>query len=141
VPEVQDVASAAQLREHLRRGELLFAEESCAAPGPAAKAGAQTQNNAASRKAVLTGFIGTLRRLYVGQNGLTCDNENGYHLYMYSNSAENRETRSGTCTPAVPDGRVVSGQLLGDRGELVIEHNGRDYRLRLTQSGKLILTA
>ncbi|HEY7675011.1 MAG TPA: hemin uptake protein HemP [Burkholderiales bacterium] len=40
-----------------------------------------------------------------------------------------------------PDGRVVSGQLLGERRELVIEHNGREYRLRLTQSGKLILTA
>jgi len=40
-----------------------------------------------------------------------------------------------------PSGRVVSDQLLGQRGELVIEHNGREYRLRLTQSGKLILTA
>jgi hemin uptake protein HemP len=40
-----------------------------------------------------------------------------------------------------PAGRVASERLLGDRGELVIEHNGRDYRLRLTQSGKLILTA
>jgi len=38
-------------------------------------------------------------------------------------------------------GRVVSQRLLGERGELVIEHNGREYRLRLTQSGKLILTA
>jgi len=38
-------------------------------------------------------------------------------------------------------GRVVSNRLLGDRGELVIEHNGREYRLRLTQNGKLILTA
>jgi hemin uptake protein HemP len=40
-----------------------------------------------------------------------------------------------------PGGRVVSNRLLGERGELVIEHNGREYRLRLTQSGKLILTA
>jgi hemin uptake protein HemP len=37
--------------------------------------------------------------------------------------------------------RVNSCGLLGARGELVIEHNGREYRLRLTQSGKLILTA
>ena len=36
---------------------------------------------------------------------------------------------------------MVSNRLLGERGELVIEHNGREYRLRLTQSGKLILTA
>jgi len=40
-----------------------------------------------------------------------------------------------------PEGRAVSRQLLGERGELLIEHNGREYRLRLTQSGKLILTA
>lgn len=39
------------------------------------------------------------------------------------------------------DGRVLSDRLLGERGELVIEHNGREYRLRLTQNGKLILTA
>jgi hemin uptake protein HemP len=37
--------------------------------------------------------------------------------------------------------RVSSEKLLGSRGELVILHNGREYRLRLTQSGKLILTA
>jgi hemin uptake protein HemP len=37
--------------------------------------------------------------------------------------------------------RVTSASLLGPRGELVILHNGREYRLRLTQSGKLILTA
>jgi hemin uptake protein HemP len=37
--------------------------------------------------------------------------------------------------------RVASADLLGERGELVIEHQGREYRLRLTQNGKLILTA
>ena len=37
--------------------------------------------------------------------------------------------------------RVRSSDLVGKRGELVIEHNGREYRLRLTQGGKLILTA
>jgi hemin uptake protein HemP len=47
----------------------------------------------------------------------------------------------GTEELRFPDGRVVSRQLLGERRELVIEHNGREYRLRLTQSGKLILTA
>ena len=40
-----------------------------------------------------------------------------------------------------PGGRAMSEQLVGRRGELVIEHKGREYRLRLTQSGKLILTA
>ena len=38
-------------------------------------------------------------------------------------------------------GRVMSTELLGERGELIIEHDGREYRLRITQSGKLILTA
>ncbi len=37
--------------------------------------------------------------------------------------------------------RVTSEAILGARNELVILHNGREYRLRLTQNGKLILTA
>jgi len=37
--------------------------------------------------------------------------------------------------------RVTSEALLGHRQVLVIVHNGREYRLRLTQNGKLILTA
>ncbi len=36
---------------------------------------------------------------------------------------------------------VASEQLLGAAGELLIMHAGRQYRLRLTQNGKLILTA
>jgi hemin uptake protein HemP len=37
--------------------------------------------------------------------------------------------------------RVDSASLLGSARELVIEHAGREYRLRVTQNGKLILTA
>jgi len=37
--------------------------------------------------------------------------------------------------------RVESDALLGDAKELLIVHNGREYRLRMTQNGKLILTA
>ncbi len=37
--------------------------------------------------------------------------------------------------------RISSESLLGRGKELVILHNGREYRLRLTQNGKLILTA
>ncbi len=37
--------------------------------------------------------------------------------------------------------RVTSNELLGGAIEVIIEHHGRDYRLRLTQNGKLILTA
>jgi hemin uptake protein HemP len=44
-------------------------------------------------------------------------------------------------SPSVAPRRLQSEALLGGSGELVIEHKGRDYRLRLTQNGKLILTA
>jgi hemin uptake protein HemP len=37
--------------------------------------------------------------------------------------------------------RVSSGALLGACRELVILHQGREYTLRVTRSGKLILTA
>jgi hemin uptake protein HemP len=37
--------------------------------------------------------------------------------------------------------RVTSRELMQDRTELVIVHDGREYRLRVTQNGKLILTA
>jgi hemin uptake protein HemP len=47
---------------------------------------------------------------------------------------------AGAGTPVAP-ARVLSEALLGPRGELLIVHNGREYRLRLTQNGKLILTA
>lgn len=52
--------------------------------------------------------------------------------------AAKRESSSGA---SVPPARVSSESLLGARGELLIVHNGREYRLRLTQNGKLILTA
>lgn len=37
--------------------------------------------------------------------------------------------------------RVPSEALLGARGELIIVHAGREYRLRRTSLGKLMLTA
>jgi len=40
-----------------------------------------------------------------------------------------------------PPRRVASDVLLGSGRELVIIHGGREYRLRVTQNGKLILTA
>lgn len=48
------------------------------------------------------------------------------------------ESRALTARPVA---RVPSKALLGDHGELIIEHAGREYRLRRTRSGKLILTA
>ena len=72
---------------------------------------------------------------------MTCGNENGYHLYVRPEPDQNFDMDQDPAPKSFPSGRVVSGQLLGSRGDLVIEHNGREYRLRLTQSGKLILTA
>jgi len=43
-------------------------------------------------------------------------------------------------TPPAP-AKVTSESLLGARKELLITHQGREYRLRITQNGKLILTA
>jgi hemin uptake protein HemP len=37
--------------------------------------------------------------------------------------------------------RVASGELFGNATELVIVHGQREYRLRVTSNGKLILTA
>ena len=53
----------------------------------------------------------------------------------------NARSQGAGCPPAQPPARVSSESLLGPRGELLIVHNGREYRLRLTQNGKLILTA
>jgi hemin uptake protein HemP len=48
---------------------------------------------------------------------------------------------TATPTPEVAARRINSSELLGPRGEIIIQHDGREYRLRLTQNGKLILTA
>jgi hemin uptake protein HemP len=37
--------------------------------------------------------------------------------------------------------RVASGELFGAANELLIVHGQREYRLRVTSNGKLILTA
>lgn len=36
--------------------------------------------------------------------------------------------------------RWASGDLFGDAQEILIEHAGQEYRLRITRQGKLILT-
>jgi len=46
-----------------------------------------------------------------------------------------------TTLPKPKPRRVASESLLAPTGELVIVHNGREYRLRVTLKGKLILTA
>jgi hemin uptake protein HemP len=39
-----------------------------------------------------------------------------------------------------PKRRVASAVLLRGGRQLIIEHNGEEYQLRLTKNGKLILT-
>ena len=59
------------------------------------------------------------------------------------------ETTQPTTADALPDAFTASGTwrpltseaLFQGRAEVVIRHNGRDYRLRRTRLGKLILTA
>lgn len=46
---------------------------------------------------------------------------------------------SGRPPKAAPR-RLSSRELLGDAQEVIIEHEGDDYRLRCTSKGKLILT-
>lgn len=58
---------------------------------------------------------------------------NGLHDEHPSNAA--------SAASHTPIRAVSSEELLGARGELHIEHQGRQYRLRRTQNGKLILTA
>ena len=48
-------------------------------------------------------------------------------------SGERRKSPTEIC-------RVSAATLFGGRTELIVEHNGEDYRLRITSRGKLILT-
>jgi hemin uptake protein HemP len=52
--------------------------------------------------------------------------------------SEAEPTRLETATSTLT--RWTSSQLLAGQRESVIEHNGVEYRLRLTGQGKLILT-
>jgi len=60
---------------------------------------------------------------------------------MDTKAAQTRTDETQPRADAAQPPRVNSRSLLGERGELVIEHAGREYRLRITQNGKLILTA
>jgi hemin uptake protein HemP len=66
------------------------------------------------------------------------DNENHYRLRV--SSADRKTPPQRLDRPAEPL-RIPSDQLLGAAGQAVIIHKGREYILRQTQNGKLILTA
>ena len=55
----------------------------------------------------------------------------------YHRPTEERRSAEQTLSPR----RIASAMLLGTRKQLIIEHNGREYRLQATRNGKLILTA
>jgi hemin uptake protein HemP len=73
---------------------------------------------------------------------LTEKDENDYRLEMTPESSPVLPIKTPRSAPSQTFPRQVSSdQLLGGQGELVILHAGRQYRLRVTQNGKLILTA
>lgn len=61
---------------------------------------------------------------------------------MSSEETTNPDPRppQGPASPSVSQERVISSEelLLGDQ-EIIIDHQGERYRLRLTRNGKLIL--
>ena len=61
-------------------------------------------------------------------------------------SAKPTPSLAAVPTPAAanepaPVRRITSAALMQDQREVEIEHNNKIYRLRITQLGKLILTA
>lgn len=61
-------------------------------------------------------------------------------------SAENKKTSDRTCGPPQSSSagqgarRLRVAELLAGEREVILEHGGQDYRLRITANGKLILT-
>jgi hemin uptake protein HemP len=70
-------------------------------------------------------------------------NKNDYRLCMEKKTGAIAEARTRPAADKTGESirKVSSAELLGKQGELLIEQMGREYRLRLTQNGKLILTA
>lgn len=65
-------------------------------------------------------------------------------IIIVSSVKDNDEKRGIVAAPKqkpVQPVRVSSEVLLGPAQELLILHEGREYRLRRTQNGRLILTA
>ena len=51
------------------------------------------------------------------------------------------DATSREALPRAAPRRMTSHELFGAAREIVIAHDGRNYQLRITQNGKLILTA
>ena len=57
-----------------------------------------------------------------------------------TNSVPTHSLAAATPVPGQPQ-RIRSEDIMRGAREIVIEHDGRQYQLRITQNGKLILTA
>ena len=76
----------------------------------------------------------------VPTRALAPSNENRYHLPVCDDPKFPVHRPAADIKGPAPS-RTTSQALLGTARELIITHDGREYRLRLTQQGKLILTA
>lgn len=56
------------------------------------------------------------------------------------NSPDNPESPVRHAQPALPMAKLDTRHLFDGRREVVIVHNGEEYRLRITRQEKLILT-
>ena len=50
------------------------------------------------------------------------------------------DKRHDPVSPSSNRMRIDSRQLFASQNEIIIEHQGEEYRLRITSNGKLILT-
>ena len=57
-----------------------------------------------------------------------------------SDKADPQSRHSPAAESAAPRKRLNSRELFGPMREVVIDHVGEEYRLRITSQGKLILT-
>lgn len=86
-------------------------------------------------------------RAWSNANDLHLPNEIGYDPLEDCNSSQLMDTRFPreprpqitTRQPMKPR-RLLSDALLCGAREVIVEHRGEDYRLRVTSNGKLILT-
>lgn len=60
---------------------------------------------------------------------------------MYETPAPKPGTSAPPESGQAPPRRIASRDLFGGAREVLIDHDGRLYRMRITQYGKLILTA
>ena len=59
---------------------------------------------------------------------------------MMSSEDPSERHRSEPAVPAGRPPRIRVSELLAGAREAILEHDGQDYRLRITANGKLILT-